>query len=101
VQRETRDLATSVTEIANSAADEVRAGADVLHSETTTAIGAAQSATPATATVVRPASSNGSPAASSAATPAPPKAKPKTKPAKKAVPTKADPLADLGGFDEP
>jgi TatA/E family protein of Tat protein translocase len=71
VQRDTRDLAVSVTEITDSAAAEVRAGAKTLNDETTSLTAAARASN--TATVQRRA------------------------PVTIAVPSKKDPLADLGG----
>jgi TatA/E family protein of Tat protein translocase len=102
VQRETRDLATSVTEIADSAADEVRAGAQTFNDQTSE-ISAVVKADPsknpaATATATRTQTSVAPPSNGGSAEP-----KKVSKPrqtSKPAVPSKKDPLADLGGFDE-
>lgn len=103
VRRETRELATSMTDIADSAAEEVRAGARVVNEQTTGVkssftAGAAAATTNGTSTSSDSvAASNGTAASTAVATKAPKKKKVAKAPAK---PTKDDPLADLGGFDE-
>lgn len=103
VQRETRDLATSVTEIADSAASEVRAGVKTVNDETAKVAAVAKpdliSGPPKA--VVEASKSGVKTAASNGATRAP-ASKPAARPAarKPAKPSKKDPLADLGGFDE-
>jgi TatA/E family protein of Tat protein translocase len=103
VQRDTRDLATSVTEITDSAAAEVRAGVKTVNSETAQAAAAAKPNLSATATATRPSptkslipTSPQTQVTQQATSVAPPEAK-KGAPA---LPSKKDPLADLGGFDE-
>jgi TatA/E family protein of Tat protein translocase len=110
VQRETRDLATSVTEITDSAVDEVRAGARTLNSETSE-IATVVTSNPLTGsssapdsqqlpaeTGVQQVASNGQSTATKTRTTTTKKKKSVAQ--KAAKPTKQDPLADLGGFDE-
>lgn len=113
VQRDTRDLAVSVTEITDSAAAEVRAGAQTLNDETAQVAAAAKpnlssNSTSATATAPRPSPTKAvipttpqtqviQPA--KAVAPVEKTKKSAPAPAPKA-PSKKDPLADLGGFDE-
>lgn len=111
VQRETREFATSVTEIADSAAEEVRAGARTVNEQSAEVAAVvnsgASTARPngvATESAVATRPSNGQTSAGQT-TATKPKAATTTgarkKVAKKpAKPTKQDPLADLGGIDE-
>lgn len=106
VQRETRELGKSMTDIADSAAAEVRAGAQVVNEQTAGVASAVKSGASisngtasATATRTPAEKTNGqaNDVAANAQKTITAKAKAQKKPAK---PTKADPLADLGGFDE-
>lgn len=107
VQRDTRDLATSVTEITDSAAAEVRAGVKTVNSETAQVAAAAKpnvtASSAATATVQRPLPANSvipttpqTQITQPVKTVSPPEAKKNGS----ALPSKKDPLADLGGYDE-
>lgn len=107
VQRDTRDLATSVTEITDSAAAEVRAGVKTVNSETSQAAAAAApglSASPSATAVAEAPLPTKSVIPTSPQTQVKQPAKLVSPPAAKksapALPSKKDPLADLGGFDE-
>lgn len=107
VQRDTRDLATSVTEITDSAAAELRASAHAVNAETASLAEVARpdlSARPSnTATARRPspATSVVTDASQTQLTrPVKPSASPEAKKVGSSLPTRKDPLADIGGYDE-
>lgn len=103
VKRETRDLAVSVTEITDSAAEEIRSGAKTVNTETAQLVAAANPTVSGNGN----ATANGTATAKRAQpaktsipkTPQTEVAQPPKPVAKRAVPTKKDPLADLGGID--